>query len=85
MVGADSDRYRPRRSKPPALGSAPSALPRLEPSLAPGRSALVEGLDDPTLSGRLRPAERDSPARTRRSCYAFAITSRTSALSNVTP
>ena len=34
MVGADSDRDRHRRSRPPALGSAPSALPRLETSLA---------------------------------------------------
>ena len=53
MVGADSDRYRPRRTKPPTLGSAPSALPRLETSPAPGRRTLVEGLDDPPLSGRL--------------------------------
>ena len=57
MVGADSDSYRPRRSKPPALGSAPSALPRLETSLACGCRTLVEGLDDAPLSGRLRPAE----------------------------
>jgi hypothetical protein len=61
MVGADADRYRPRRTKPPALGSAPSALPRLETSPAPGRRTLVEGLDDPPLSGRLGLGELNEP------------------------
>jgi hypothetical protein len=61
MVGADSDRYRPRRTKPPALGSAPSALPRLETSLAPRGRSLVEGLDDPPLSGRLGLGELNEP------------------------
>jgi hypothetical protein len=61
MIGADSDRYRPRRTKPPALGSAPSALPRLETSLAPEGRSLVEGLDDPPLSGRLGLGELNDP------------------------
>jgi hypothetical protein len=39
MVGADSDRNRPRRTRPHALGSAPSALPRLEASLESGAEA----------------------------------------------
>ncbi len=61
MVGADADRYRPRRTKPPALGSAPSALPRLETSLAPGGRSLIEGLDDPPCSGRLGLRDLNEP------------------------
>ena len=61
IVGADSDRYRPRRREPPALGSAPSALPRLETSPAPGGRSLVEGLDAPPLSGRLGLGDLNEP------------------------
>ncbi len=58
-VGADSDRYRPRRTMPPTLGSAASALPRLETSLAP---SLVEALDDsPSSASRPEPAIQSRP------------------------
>ena len=43
---------RPRRTRPHAFGPAPSALPRLEANCVPGDRCLVEGLEQPSLSGR---------------------------------
>ena len=68
MVGADSDRYRPRRTKPPTLGSAPSALPRLETSPAPGAEPSSKVWMTPLFRADSGLASYTSPSRTRHSC-----------------
>ena len=62
-VGADPDRNRLRRTKPPTFGSAPSALPRFETSHAPWRRSPIEGLDKPPRSGRLEVEVRGGHGR----------------------